>query len=1162
MILWSARTYFSVGESIISPAELIDAAKTAGYSSVALADTMTLSGVIEAGKQAKKSDIGLIAGLTLRVKNPWDQEGDKPSYYCPKLYALSERGFKLLMQALSKSYKAARTGLRYTTHQEFVALAASREFAISTGDVWGAVSSLFSEDQSKQIANDLVVAGAGDLCMAEVTHVDTPYMARHMIEAVRLATEFDWPIVRSVMPLYIEPDDAQARDVMACIASNQKVGDRWVRKLNPGRYLRTVSEFNEDLNKQVHILKALGEPSIKETLSELVSRFKRGKDFAASQDWYRWEKSPISLPKMADDEHAELVRLCKEGFKSRIMRPVFGYQPDKVLLPKYVERLKYELDVLGRMGFSGYFLLVADLVQWSKSQGIIVGPGRGSVGGSLVAFIMGITEVDPIRFGLLFERFINPERLDLPDADLDFMSDRRHEVIQYLRDKYGSECVAGISNYNSLGPPSAIREVGKAFDLPLRDYEVSKLVPKEHGESMTLDDAADAIAEIRVYADKYPKQWDISKRLTHCVRSMGTHAAGVVVASVPLHERAAVEEREDGNVINWDKRVVEEQGLVKIDILGLTNLDVIKRSTDKIERYTGTKIDILEIPLDDEKVLAAFGRGETVGVFQFESAGMRKLLMDMAKGGPLTFDELAAATALYRPGPLDSGMVQEYIDVRNGHAYPHFPHPMLEDALSKTYGVAIYQEQTMAISRTIAGFSGAEADGLRKAIGKKDMDKMEEFREAFIDGATSGYAEVEFEDGSKRTIHLKERFKVKESDQRLTIEGIAAKGFGQKITSITKLNNGMDQGPAEALWDSIEANANYQFNASHSVEYSLISYVTMWLKVHYPLHFYASCLEVMKEERLKALVEDANRRGIEILPPCVNESTHEFAVVGAKQLRVPLNRIKGLSARAEEAVLTERKFNGPYRSFMDFENRVPKAACNKRHKDHLDKVGAFASIEKGQLASTHPDRLRDQNELIPGLMSRAVIVSREIVWDDFTKEQVKKCVVFEARRISEAVPPMPCTGRKPKMMVIFDCPTNGDERAGRLMSCDGSNFVKDAMGKAGLNWSRDAYFTAFCKIKKADKKLSATEIRTWRPLLDKELEIVNPPLIVCLGSEISRTLCPNEKGSIMELAGKVVYDKKLDANIVLGINPGMVWMDASRQDLLDHIFEQVAGLVC
>jgi len=1095
-IFWGFQSHFSMGESIIDPEEGIKAIAKAGYTHVALADTMSVSAVISASKAAKKAGIELITGCTLRVK-----DGDHPYFY-PKVYMHNEAAFKRLFGLLSSVQRDRDWS--FVTYESFLEFL-NNDVTVTSGSAQGLFSSAVDiARRDAYIADIKSRAGAQGFCV-ELTSVPSPAYARSTAEAINYAIDNDESTVLNPVALYLTETEHDARDIMQGLLARRKIGFGTMRWFpDRGRFIKSPADVSRDFQATFDLADRINPAwSAGANSMGLSIRNETGLD-------YRWTKKDPALPKLAADEFAHLKAECKARFKDRVMRPVFGYQPDASLIPQYVERLQYELGILEKMGFSGYFLLVADLVKWSKDNGIIVGPGRGSVGGSLVAFIMGITEVDPIRFNLLFERFINPGRKDLPDADLDFMSERRHEVIDYLKSRYGADHVGGISNYNTLQGAGALREVGKCLGIPERDYECSKMVPKEHGQPIELTRAVEMVSEIETYKINHPVAFQISADLEGVLRTMGQHAAGIVVCDEPLRNRAVVDDRKEDLIINWDKRVSEEQGLVKIDILGLSNLDVIERAFGKIEHDYGKKINILDISLDDRRVLDAFGRGETVGVFQFESSGMRKLLKDLAKAGPLTFEELSAAMSLFRPGPLDSGMLDDYVNIRQGIMEPQYDHPNMEPALSVTGGVIVYQEQVMQVARDLAGFTLQEADDLRKAMGKKDKDMMAEQRQAWVDGCVR--------------------------------------------------HSALSESAAGALFDKVEAFAGYGFNRSHSIEYSIISFVSMWLKMYYPLQFYAASLEILKEEKLKGIVEDAAKHGIQILPPDINISDGTFKRDGSgKNLTCPFNRLKGLSDITLGAIMKAREA-GPFKSKADFLARVEKRRCNIRHVDVLERVGAFANLETTTAPPNSPTRTRDQLELMPGLVSTRVQVDRVVEWDEHTKRQITELVIVPANKIA-ASPVNPRASRKVRVVVITDAATKHEEKAGAMMNGSNADYIKRSIEEAGLKWNNGFYYTTLCKVPKKEKRLTSEEMRAWAPILRKELDILNPAIIVCLGSEISRHMVPDLKGSIMELAGTVVYDRENDANIVLGISPGMIWVDPSKSELMDKTFETVAELL-
>lgn len=1117
----ACRSHFSIGEALLTPGELIEQAKTLGYKSVALTDTMSVSGMVDLTRQALEAGIKPIVGARIRVvDHPTQKKVAKgevepeQNQWFAKVYVKNAAGMAALIALLSKGfseeyfYYVPRVGV-----EDLIFALRSGGLIVSTGDLFN----LFHHPRYHEILQQLAGAAGTSDTLVELNLIDTPLFATLNEYALIAARTLGLSTILTRPVLYAGRDDADTLDVLTAITGNQKMSA-------PRRHVPFVRDFALEPPMSFAKRAARARAAIEQVSPGITAdAFKQAlanMQALVDQIEYVWEKQPVSLPQMAANEFAQLTLLCKQGFAQRLKNPVLGYQPDN--LKPYIERLQYELGVLKNMGFERYFLVVRDLTHWSKQAGIMVGPGRGSVGGSLIAFLLGITDVDPIRFGLIFERFINPERLDLPDADLDFMSSRRHEVIEYLTQKYGAERVAGISNYSTLGAASSLRDVGRVFEVDPRELSCSKLIGKgdEDEEELTvLEQAANEVPELAAFRDAHGEVWRHAVKLGGRLRNLGQHAAGVIVAGEPLVNRAVVANRKDESPrVNWDKRVVEDWGLVKMDILGLSTLDILTQAKTLIRERHGIEIDYTALPLDDEKVLDAFGRGDTKGVFQFESSGMAKLLKDLAVGGRLSFDDLSAATSLYRPGPMDSGLLDQYVSVRQGVQEPAYPHASVEEALKETGGVMVYQEQVMRVTQDLAGFSMAKADGVRKAIGKKDLDKMKKFRGEFVAGAVA---------------------------------------------------SGMAAYAAESLWDQIEKFAGYSFNKAHAAAYSIISYQTMWTKVHYAAEFYAAALSVLKEEKLPSMVADAQARGVHVVPPDINRSTDRFEISFDEKrdqhvLLTPFSSLKGLSGNTTAAILKAREA-GPFASKEEFVSRVERRKCNARHQDVLDRVGAFAEIEPTQLPARHPDRLKDQIELMPGLVVDFVKPDRGLIVDNHIKGELKK-LVFDMRHncnscsLAGGVHPMMRLGKSPKFMVVSDSPNWSEEQAAKLMEGEASAYLKGAMKQHGLSVN-DGYFTTLVKSPKSEKMLTPEQINGCSRFLDHEVKLLKPPIIVALGGSSIRHFVKGAKGGAMELAGKVVYVPELDANIVCGINPGMVSFDSSKQKVLDNIFGLVADLL-
>lgn len=774
----SVRSDFSIGESTLQIDKLVTGVKAAGYTGVALMDLMSIHGLADFSAKAKKADLKPIIGCRIRVVDdptyriPTKASGIAPvenKTYTLKVYAVTLEGVQSIMKLLSKGfseeyfYYVPRVGLNEVMELKGV--------IISTGDFYN----LFHHPDHLTILNFLISAHGKDNVFVELTPANTPLfdtLNAKAIAAAKVAGMTDQMLV-GYPTSYEKNEDSASLEVLQAITTNTQMDSPW----RPQQYLKDMSirpEYDlrfmvdEALRRQE---KWYGAPTTESALwINGLSNIQRIGDTCT----YEYKKQDVTLPVMAANEFQALGLKCIEGWKTRFARPVLGHIPTAAELPAYRDRLKFELAVLKQMGFAGYFLMTEELVSWAKNNGIIVGPGRGSVGGSLIAYLIGITEVDPLRFGLLFERFINPDRLDLPDADLDFMSSRRMEVVEHLQDKYGADRVAGISNYSRLGAASAMRDVGRISGLDNFELTMTKLVPSEHGQSATLTEAALAVPEIEAFSLKHPDLWSHALKLEGAMRSFGQHAAGVVVAGEPIVNRAVFQTRGGTPVVNWDKRVVEDMGLVKMDLLGLSTLDTLSIAAGLIKENHKVDVDYTAIPLEDPDVMDAFGRGDTTGVFQFESGGMRKLLKDLATGGRLTFEDIAAATALYRPGPMDSGMLDDFVAIKKGMTTPHYDHPNMIPALETTQGVIIYQEQTMRIAVDLAGFTNTEADFLRRAMGKKDKVKMAEMMDQFVDGAQAGNVEVTMEDGSKKLVHRLAKFVCVDGVKRTVEEAYTA----------------------------------------------------------------------------------------------------------------------------------------------------------------------------------------------------------------------------------------------------------------------------------------------------------------------------------------------------------------------------------------------------
>ena len=1090
-----ARSDFSFGEGIVSVSDYVATAAGMGHTVLGLADTMTVSSMPAFVKACGAHEIRPVIGCRIRVVEDASLREKKAPEYYPMVWPKNQQGWEDLLCLLTIATDADHFYYKpRVSFDELLKTVHGGNMTLTTGDV-------------KSMAENKVWCKSARLALREYFVLQFQAHYGPYFTGVNRALEgFKDSHLLYTRPVLYPEGKVKAFDTMAAIINHTTITKPW-----------RTEQWYDDLCVQSP-----------DKIDEHFETFPAGGGPAAAfldlflkSATYKFKPLEISLPDMSQVLKSEvqiLKEMCVVGWNKRLSREIMGYKPNNAQKEEYKKRLKMELKAIFSMNFERYFLLVEDLTTWSRNAGIMIGPGRGSVGGSLVAYLLGITDVDPIRHGLLFERFINPDRLDLPDADLDFQSSRRHEIGTYLKEKYGEDCVAGIVNFNTIASKGALRDVGRVFEVPQKVMFVSKLVPDmAGGKSVSLEDAATMVPGLAGFAEKWPDVWKNAVDLQGTNRTLGRHAAGIVVAGEPLVKRAVIDYSKDEPAVGWDKRTVETMGLVKMDILGLSNLDVLQLTLDYIRERTGMELDLYNIRLDDQLTLQAFSRADTAGVFQFESPGMRKLLSDLSLGvGTLTFDNLTATTSLYRPGPKESGLLDDYVAIKQGLKMPTYAHPALERALSETEGVIIYQEQVSKVCQYLCGFSGADADHIRKAMGKKLPAEMAKWRDRFVDGA------------------------------------VATSGFGKT--------------QAEKLFDQIEKFAGYGFNKSHAVEYTIISFWTMFLKVHYPEAFYAATLSILKEEKLENLVRAAQKNGIIVMPPEINVSTNRFEIFdteGGTVLIAPFNSVKQISNKTANHLIEVRNDGGSFKNFDDLEARTTGRIFNKRHKANLRDVGSLLSIEEG-LPVMDPRRLPKQLELMPGLMISVVKTERTIEQGVKSKarlvtEVVKPCETCDRCDLAGAVHPIPRLGGKASFMVVTDCPNFSEETDNKMLSGRASNYVREALKHAGLEVGQ-GYYTSLVKSKKVETLLSNEQINGCKQFLELEIDILKPPIIIMLGNSVIRELSPSVKPGA-DSVGKVVYDPERECSLFVGFNPAAITFDTGKQDILNDLFAQVAEAI-
>jgi len=695
-------------------------------------------------------------------------------------------------------------------------------------------------------------------------------------ELVDVARKLGLRLVATNDVHYTEEGDAEAQEILVLIREQRSIEDpNRFRSGTNQRYFKNGDEMEAALRAFPESLDATLE------IAEQID---------VKLDFDRLLLPDFPIPEGFSSKDAYLRHLAVEGLRFRYPSPSDALR----------ERLDFELGIVTQMGYSGYFLIVRDFIHHARSQGISVGPGRGSAAGSLVAYCLGITDIDPIRFGLLFERFLNPERVSMPDIDVDFDYRRRGEVIDYVKKKYGEDSVTQIITFGTMAARGVIRDTGRALGMEYGEVDrIAKLVPAELG--ITLDDALEQTPDLQAASEAdatHAKLLGVARNLEGLARHASTHAAGVLIAPGRLDDVVPLFKSQKGEVsTQWDMKSVEKVGLLKMDFLVLRTLTLIEDALDLIKERTGSRLDLAAVSLEDAQTFETLRVAQTVAVFQLESSGMRDLLRRLA---PETFEDIIAVNALYRPGPMGSGMVSEFIECKHGTRAIRYEHEVLESILSPTYGMMVYQEQVMQIASAMAGFSLGDADLLRRAMGKKKKEEMAAQEERFVRGAV-------------------------------------ARGIAEPV--------------ARKVFEQMEYFAGYGFNKSHSAAYALLSYQTAYLKTHYPAEFMAATLgvEMDSTDRVMILVEECRRLHIQVLPPDVNSSRETFSVVEGA-IRFGLGAVKNVGAGAIQSILAEREKGGPFRNLLDLTRRVGHDALNRRVLESLVAAGALDTI--------HPSRAR------------------------------------------------------------------------------------------------------------------------------------------------------------------------------------------------------------
>ncbi len=872
------HSMYSLYDAIGAPDQIVERAKELGYDAIGLTDHSALYGAVEFYEAAHKEGIKPIIGIDafLAIDKHTDKRAgiDNRS---SRIVLLVENniGYQNLLKLVSISYLE---GFYYKPRLDKDLLREHHEGLIGLsgnlkGEIPQALQSHDMERAEKLVAEYKEIFGPDHFFLEAVWHPESPTQNEVNELMFELAAKTNTPVVASKNVHYLNQTDREAQDVLVCIHDGKTLDDQ---KRN------SMAGIDLSLTPIEPMLEAFkNHPEAIENTRKIADRCE-----------IKFELGTNHLPRFdlpeGETEMGHLRKLCDEGLAERY--------PDEEKQQEAKERLDFELSTIERMGFAAYFLIVSDYINWAKDHGVIVGPGRGSAAGSIVAYSLRITNLDPLRYGLLFERFLNPDRISMPDIDTDFDDVKRKDVIQYVMDKYGHNRVAGIITFGTMAARAAVRDVGRALGMSYADVDrISKVIPPPvQGRHIPLEKSKDESPELHAMYVSDPRVQrliDLAIKLEGTTRHASQHACGIVIAPSALVEFAPLQKAQGGDVeqvVQYSLHSAEAMGLLKMDFLGLSNLSVIRDCLDIAKAVHGAEVDMETLLLDDAKTFELLGKGITTGVFQLESDGMKKYIKELR---PTVIDDIIAMVALYRPGPMQ--FIESFINRKHGREKVVYIHPLTENALASTYGLPIYQEQVMQVAKDMAGFTGGQADTLRKAMGKKIAKLMAEMRTKFIDGSIA---------------------------------------------------NGVPRDKAEAIFTQFEEFAAYGFNKSHAACYALIAYQTAYLKAHFPDAFMAALMnsDISNLDRITIEVEECRGIGLEVLPPDINESFRGFSVVkDTNKIRFGLLAIKGIGEDVVESIFRERKANGPYKNLEDLVTRVTGKNINRRSLESLIKSGAL-----------------------------------------------------------------------------------------------------------------------------------------------------------------------------------------------------------------------------
>ena len=922
--------------------EYVKRLKELGMDSGAITDHGVMYGVIDFYKEAKANGIKPILGCEVYVapNSRFDKEigGGEDRYHHLVLLAENNKGYANLMKIVSRGFTE---GYYYRPRVDMEVLSQYHEGIIAlsaclAGEVPRLIEKGLYQEAKKCAQKYLDCFGKGNYFLELQDH-GIPEQKTVNAALLRLSKELDIPLVATNDIHYTYADDAASHDILLCIQTAKKVTDQDRMRYEGGQYY-VKSEM------EMRGLFPYAQEAIDNT-AKIADRCNVEIEFGVT-------KLPHFDVPEGYDSWTYLNKLCSEGMKER-------YPNDDGGLAK---KMDYELGVIRDMGYVDYFLIVWDFINWARENGIPVGPGRGSAAGSIVSYCLHITNIDPIKYNLLFERFLNPERVSMPDIDIDFCFERRQEVINYVSEKYGHDKVVQIVTFGTMAAKGVIRDVGRALDLPYSYVDgIAKMIPSENNFPVSISRALEMNPELRnlYQGDEQVKNLiDMSKRLEGLPRHTSMHAAGVVICQKPADEFVPLSRGSDGSITTqFTMTTIEELGLLKMDFLGLRTLTVIKNAVDNVEKTTGIHIDVDSLDYDDKKVLASLGTGRTDGVFQLESQGMKNFMKELK---PQTLEDVIAGISLYRPGPMD--FIPTYIRGKNNHAAVTYECPQLEPILAPTYGCIVYQEQVMQIVRELGGYTMGRSDLVRRAMSKKKAYVMEKERENFVHGNA--------EEG---------------------VPGCVA--------------NGIPEAVAEHIYGTMMDFAKYAFNKSHAACYAVVAYQTAYLKYYYPVEFMAALLTSVIDfpAKVSGYIVVCRSMGIEILPPDINEGEAGFSVSNGA-IRYALTAIKSIGRNVIDGIVAERQAHGNYQSLKDFIERTLSLDINKRAIENFIKSGAFDSF-----GPTRKQHMSVYMQILDGIANgRRGIMSGQMSLFDIVSEEQKK----------ELEVKMPDVGEYTKEMVL------------------------------------------------------------------------------------------------------------------------------------------------